>query len=622
MYRKTLLHFIGSPSHLGFVRVAVWLACLLLPPLADTARAAEAPEPKRVLALYWYGKDFSSNIVFDKVLKSTFESAQPGPIEYYAEYWESDRFPGEDQSLALRDYLSRKYADRKIDVIVATTRVALDFLIENRKRLFPRVPIVFHSTLRPKLDDDGGRVTGIWSGNSYPKTLDLALRLHPEAKQAFIIHTSAKGYKQGGIGVRAELWEFESKVKVNYLIDLPLDELLSRVKKIPEHSVVLYGRYSQDEPRTVLDPHDALALIARSTDVPIYGVSSSYLGRGIVGGSVLHVDASASKLAEIAMRLAQGTPPRDIPVEEIPSTPMFDWRQLQRWNIAESALPEGSIVRFREPAFWERYRSRIIALVLFCLFQTSLIGFLLIERRRRRKVARELRKANDELNQSMAQIKNLSGRLIAAQEEERKRISRGLHEDLNQQVAVLGMQLSAVKRELSGDDTTSPQLARVQDRLTCLAESIRLLSRDLHPAILEQTGLAVALSAHCEEFERLNGIKVYMKAIIGRSIASDVSLCLYRIAQEALRNVAQHSNSKEAWVSLSQADDQIELTINDSGPGFDPARATGKGIGVVSMKERVRLVGGTFQLDSSAGRSTTIRVRVPARVSEVPLTAP
>src|SRR5262249_40281551 len=131
------------------LRLVALLACLILPLLPSLplgAGAAEGPaQPKRVLALYWSGKDSPSNIVLDKSIKTVFQSAPAGSIEYYAEYLEDNRFPGESQSLLLRNYLSQKYADRRIDVIIALSSASLNFLLKYRNELFPNTPIVFHT---------------------------------------------------------------------------------------------------------------------------------------------------------------------------------------------------------------------------------------------------------------------------------------------------------------------------------------------------------------------------------------------------------------------------------------------------------------------------------------------
>jgi signal transduction histidine kinase len=134
----------------------------------------------------------------------------------------------------------------------------------------------------------------------------------------------------------------------------------------------------------------------------------------------------------------------------------------------------------------------------------------------------------------------------------------------------------------------------------------------LHPSLLE-AGLVAAMRAHCEEFEAISGIEAQFTADLERAVPSDLQLCLYRITQEALRNVAKHSGAKQVGVSLSNVDDYISLTIEDTGRGFDWGTRGGSGIGLVSMKERVRMFGGTFTVESKIGGGTMMRVMIPLK---------
>jgi hypothetical protein len=380
----------------AFCRCPLWwrasahwglLACLVLPLLSTVVGAAEPATPKRVLALYWYGKDFPSNVVFDQSFQKAFRAAPGGAIEYYAEYFESNRFPGENQSLLLCDYLDRKYADHKVDVVMAVSFIALDFLLKHRNDLFPDAPIVFSTLRRPELSNQaaGPGITGIVATNAYKNTLDLALRLHPATEQAFIITGTPERDKRLETDARKELKEFESSVALTYLTDLPLDELIATVKGLPERSIILYVRHFQDEPGKFLEPRDVLALVAQSANVPTYGISDSVLGHGIVGGSVYSNEDNAAEVAKIALRVANGARAQDVPVVEVKTVPTFDWRQLRRWRIAEDRLPPGSIVRFKEPTFWEHYKWRIIGMLVVCAVQALLISVLLVERAQRRR---------------------------------------------------------------------------------------------------------------------------------------------------------------------------------------------------------------------------------------------
>ena len=139
----------------------VWVVLLSL--LPSFGRAQQSTAPKRVLVLYWYGKDFPGNVRFDRSFQAALQAAPAGTVEYYPEYLETDRFPGENQSLLLHDYLRRKYADRTIDVVVATADESLDFLLKYRNDLFPHTPIVFSAAKRPTAEQlaAGPGLTGI-----------------------------------------------------------------------------------------------------------------------------------------------------------------------------------------------------------------------------------------------------------------------------------------------------------------------------------------------------------------------------------------------------------------------------------------------------------------------------
>src|SRR5215831_8564915 len=159
---------------------ALFLGVAVLWP-GSVARGEQGPALKRILVLYWEGKDFPGNVKFDRSFQAGLLSAPAGTVEYYSEYLESNRFPGEDQALVLRDYLRQKYAQRHIDVVVAVSDIALDFLLRYRSALFSQTPIVFVVVNRPVLKDigTGPGITGVFGKNDYRGTVDLALRLHP-----------------------------------------------------------------------------------------------------------------------------------------------------------------------------------------------------------------------------------------------------------------------------------------------------------------------------------------------------------------------------------------------------------------------------------------------------------
>jgi PAS domain S-box-containing protein len=222
----------------------------------------------------------------------------------------------------------------------------------------------------------------------------------------------------------------------------------------------------------------------------------------------------------------------------------------------------------------------------------------------------ERRRAEDELRRSRAELKRLAGRLIVAQEDERRRIARELHDELNQRVAALGIGISRLG-QVQGEemDAKAAQLAGQVERL---AERIRGLSHRMHPAVLEHAGLVPALRSVCEEFGRLEGVRTEFRVEnVEGPYPPGLALAVYRVAQEALRNVARHSGALAARVTLAGVDGGLELVIADRGAGFDPAAVGPQGLGLVSMAERVHLEGGDFEVVSAPGTGTTLRARFP-----------
>jgi two-component system sensor histidine kinase UhpB len=225
-----------------------------------------------------------------------------------------------------------------------------------------------------------------------------------------------------------------------------------------------------------------------------------------------------------------------------------------------------------------------------------------------------LRASQDSLRHSNAQIQDLAGQLITAQEEERSRIARELHDNVNQQLAALSIALSALKRQLPSQAAAAQQeVARLQQQTIALSEAIRHLSHELHPGVLQHAGLVVALQGNCIEFGIQHGIDVTFHADAGlEDLPADVALCLYRVAQEALHNIAQHARARRAEVALTCSDDLLELRIADDGQGFDAAVARRRGgLGLISIDERVRLVQGYLWIVSEPQHGTELRVWVP-----------
>lgn len=371
-------------------RLPLLLVLLALVWLPLLTRAQQSPAPKRVLVLYWYDQSFPGHKIWSESFQAVLQS-YPENLEYYPEYLEVNRFPGENQADILHDYLLKKYSDRNIDVVVAHSDAVLSFL-SKYSDLFPGVPIVFYGSSRPLPNEIQAHpaMTGVAVITSYKQTLDLALSLNPDVNQVFVVSGSLEADKRIEVMAREELRDFEGRIQINYLTDLSPSQLIARTASLPERSIVLYAwQQARDDRGKVWETGDILSSISKSTPVPIFGMSAPLIGRGIVGGHVRTVESSAGKVAELARRIANGERAQDIPFQNAPTVPMFDWRELRRWKISEDSLPQGSVIEFREVTFWTVYKWYIVGLTAACIIEALLIAWLLVMRARRRQLERE-----------------------------------------------------------------------------------------------------------------------------------------------------------------------------------------------------------------------------------------
>jgi signal transduction histidine kinase len=400
----------------------------------------------------------------------------------------------------------------------------------------------------------------------------------------------------------------ETLLDFTYLVGLPLADLVGRVANLPADSIIYYIHVFQDGDGNVLMPAQVLGQLARVANAPIYGHVDTYVGRGIVGGRVFSFEAAAANAARVALRILSGEKPEAIGVLATGENDyQFDERQLRRWGIGPDRLPPGSAVRNKESTFWDLYKWPVVGVVSLCVAQTLLISALLVQRGNRRR-------AEEEVRASQRELRDLTGRLLVSQEWERRRIARELHDDLNQSLALLSVDLDLLRQ-------TPPRAGaqfqeRVRAMMDCvkqLSSAVHELSHQLHPARLEQLGLVAAVRGLCKELTGGHGLAIEFSAHdVPAAIPAGTALCLYRVVQESLQNVLKHSGARRAGVEIDGFADAIAMRIHDDGKGFTPAEAADKGrLGLISMPERLRLVGGTIVIDSRLAGGTRINVRVP-----------
>ena len=230
----------------------------------------------------------------------------------------------------------------------------------------------------------------------------------------------------------------------------------------------------------------------------------------------------------------------------------------------------------------------------------------------------DVKKNEAKLVQAQGDLRALTARLVELQELGMKELARELHDDLSQNLAALGREIETLlPPSAQPSRSLSEQAHEVWRRVTKLARDVHSMSQRLHPAILDDLGLKEALTEQCWAFSERTGIPVQFESA-GESTwpAADVSLCFYRVAQEGLHNIAKHAGATRVHLTLSSSEEKCTLRIEDNGQGFDPSEAKGKNaLGLISMRERARLVNGNFTIRSEYGKGTMLEVSVALKTN-------
>lgn len=237
----------------------------------------------------------------------------------------------------------------------------------------------------------------------------------------------------------------------------------------------------------------------------------------------------------------------------------------------------------------------------------------------RKIMVERLQESEKKLQNNQKDLQRLAGKLISVKEEELRHLSRELHDDLTQRLAVLAIDAGKLELQMNKMNRTMPDslklISGIKDQLIKISEDVHRISRQLHPTILDDLGLVRAIESECAALGKREKIEIgFTNQNVPDRFPDDVPLCLYRIVQEGLNNCICHSGATKCEVVLKGSKDTIFLSVNDKGVGFDPIEVKNKpGLGLSSMRERMQLVGGTFNVETEPGRGTSIHVSIPLK---------
>jgi len=377
----------------------VLLACSLITTLyLLSAQVASADElPKRVLIFTSDDNSVPGNMLLANAVRSTVRKGLPEGVQFFYEALDTFRISTDKYEEEMVRLLQRKYSGESIDLIYTFNRSALKFVLKHRGELFSNTPVVFISYEMKRVADLSldAHVTGVGGRVELSPTLDIALALQPQTKRVVVVAGKMPADAAFVEQARQEFTPYEGKVEFVYLIGLPIEELRTKLASLPDKSIVFYLWVSSDSTRQISPNPELISLLAPSSSAPIYGTSQTYLGNGMMGGRLVDFEALGTRAGEMGLRILAGESPQNIPLQTLPNTTMFDWRELHRWGIDEAKLPAGSIVRYREFSVWELYKWRIIgAIALIVLEALGIVWLLFTQAKRRQAEKRSARFAS------------------------------------------------------------------------------------------------------------------------------------------------------------------------------------------------------------------------------------
>jgi signal transduction histidine kinase len=358
---------------------------------ASVATAEAPPTVRRILMIEVSPRAAPALLAQEQAFVNTLKAMVPESVTFHSEYLELTMF---DQEGSFEDelvtYLGAKYAHTALDLVAVSASNGLRFALRHRARLFPGVPIVFNSVDQQAAADvvPDQDVSGVWLSIDWAGTLEAARRLQPDIERVFVVTGASAVDKVWAAAARAQLGRLDQPMPVSYLENLSIDAVVERLATAPSRSVVLLGPFQADAAGRRFFGPDTAARFSAASRVPVYALTETIFGHGVVGGHLVSYERQGQRAAELAARMLRGERPP--PVDQDTNVFKFDARQLRRWGLDAGRLPAGSTLLFDEPSLWQANRGYVVSAVVLLALQTWLIIVLLANRSQRLRAQQAL----------------------------------------------------------------------------------------------------------------------------------------------------------------------------------------------------------------------------------------
>ena len=613
--------------------VKLWIAAVvLLTSIVETVAQPKASEtaaqPKQILLLYPYGPNFQPWVTWGREIRRELNLQSSWPLDVQVHSLFTALSGDDDADARFVEYLRALYAQSQPDLIVALGGPSAQFVQQHRADLFPTTPMLLGAVNVRRVAQSmlSGQDAVVGTQVDLDVLFDNIQQLLPETKTIAIIIGNSPAERFWVGEVQRELKPLlGNKVELRFYNERSFPEILEEVASLPPHSAIFFQQMMVDGAGAVYGDKEPLRNISQVANAPIFTFDASFFDGGVVGGPMTQPTEGARRTAEVAVRLLGGENASGIKVAPIAfSTPKYDWRQLQRWNISESRLPPGSEVLFREQTLWEKYFWPIALITTALLLQAGLIAILLHERHRRQR-------AEVQSRQRMAELAHVN-RFSAAGE-----LAASIAHEVNQPLAAILSNAEAAAIMLK---STNPELAELREvvgdilhhdqraaevikRMHSLIKKVpfELKSFDLNDLARETVEFLSAL-ARGRNVELHSTIAPSKLPILGDPIQlQQVILNLVVNGIDAMGETPSENRVLE--IRTSRVERFAELSVSDRGPGipadklkdvFEPfftTKAEGMGMGLSISRTIVEAHDGLINAKNRDNGGTSLLIRLP-----------
>ena len=592
--------------------------------------AGVAAESKRVLLLHSFGQDFKPWSEYGNAIRTELNQKSPWPVDIIEYSLVTARFSDENPEAPFVEYLRALFAKHPLDLIVSVGAPAAAFVQRNRQQLFATTPMVFTAVdqRRVQYSNLTANDAVVALRINYLSAFENILQVLPDTKDVIVVVGTSPIEKFWKEAIGKEVEPLANRIKLSWTDELSFEALLKQASALPPHTAIFWELMIVDAAGVVHEGAAPLTKLHAVANAPIFSYDKSFFGSAIVGGPLLLPADSGREAAAVAIRILGGEKPGEIrtPLVQFAS-PVFDWREMQRWGISESRLPPGSEIRFRSLTIWDQYKWQIMLAAAIILVQTALIVGLIYERRRRTAAeADSLQRVNE-----LARI----NRIATVSE-----LSASIAHELKQPLATIVTYGSAglrwLARQVPDVDEARANLQGTIDaanRASVVIDELRAMFRkdnsrqtlvDVNRLLLDTLSLtnheiqAKNISVQTRLFENST-----LLVLADQVQLQQVILNLIVNAIEAM-NIMPDARELRITSGLHDADGVL-ITVEDSGPGIAPenldkvfdtfftTKPTGMGMGLSICRSIIEAHGGRLWASGAAPHGCIFHIVLPKK---------